>query len=164
MKEISNKLAYLKDLNNEADRLDKIELYESSWAIDIDVVADMLTLLSKIDLDKLSSQTRGEIRGVEKRIEEGVYIEHEELEDEHHITRGLNIVDSLELIKDKLIKEKEIPWTDRNNYTEDNVWVDVWELYGSDEVLETAKDLIIKLSREYVNRETTNTLQYTLRL
>jgi len=164
MKDINNKLAHPKALEEEADRLGRIDPYIATWGRNMGILADMITLLAKIDLTKLSVQTNDKVRELEKEIENNVDILHEEEEDELYITKGLNLLDSLRLIGTKLTEEKNLPWTDRNNYAKGGAWIDIWELYGSDEVLTKAYKLIIELAKEYVSRETTNILQYTLRL
>lgn len=160
-KEITNKLSHLKDLMKEVEQLDQTELYTGTWDLDMDVVTDMYTLLNKIDLRKLSGKTRDEVRELEKDMITNVYVYHSRKSNEH-IAQG-NLIKDLLTTKKRLEEEKRIEdiQCDINNTKKVG---DIGELYGSDEVLDKAKDLIIKLSREYVYIETTNILQYKLRL
>ena len=121
----------------------------------------MITLLGKIDLSKLSSKTRDVIQAFEQEVKEGVYVYYSSKRCVYIASGTLHV--DLKRIKKRLEKER---LNEMKGYsldsTEDSETIG--ELYGTDEVLEKAKELIIKLSYEYIYRETTNILQYNLRL
>jgi len=167
----ASKIDRLKALDIEATLLDRTDLYESSWNIDLDVVQDMITLLSKIDLSKLSGQARDKIEVFEEEIEGTVHISYKDGDKREGSDiligdwnkkekRYWNLTEKLIFVRNRLNAETQF----KKQMTDSQMWQKKGELHGSNEALEQAKDLIIELIREYVHRETTNVLQYKLRL
>ena len=156
MKDIKTKLDHLRAMQIDTDTLERTNLFDSSCSPKHGVINDMTNLLNKIDLSKLSSKTREEIQGLEKEIVKEVYVYHSPKR-RVHIASGTLYID---LIRIKKRLEKERLYEEACFSLED--YKDIGDLYGTDEVLERAYKLIIKLSKEYIEKETTNILQYKL--
>jgi len=169
-KEVTKKVNDMKDLNNAAKKLDSVGIYDSkTYGTKPDVLKNMSDVAKKIDIKKLPSKTKEKLDKFLEELDNSIWL-HDEPKESRKI-RGVNnlqldfqdkdtLSEKIDFINERLQYEEK---TKEKEGLSDNKFEKKYgSLYGHEDVLDEAKDLIVEMSKEYVKKETTEVLQHKL--
>jgi len=164
-KAVTKKVSEMKDLNNEAKKLERVEsLYDSkTYEIKYDVLKNMSGIAKKIDSKKLSTKTREKLEslldGMDSLIK--IYGGDKKLNEDFKNKFGnKDLSGKLGIISDRLKYEDKTK--EKEGLTDSKFEKKYGELLFVEDYLDDAKNLIVGMSKEYVKKETTEVLQHKL--
>ncbi len=169
-KEVTKTVADMKSLSKESKDLDNSSFTTSTYDYNQKSIDKLAEVSKKLDPKKMSKKNKEKLDNFLDETDRDVYI-HGEKNTKH--ARGLSggdfendfrykesIHERVEMISNQIKKEENIK--EKEELTTRQYDKKYGEMYGVEDFLEEAKNMVVKLTGDYVKKQTTDALQHKL--